>query len=83
MYKFSVEQDSFIVFNTLTVSAYISGTWSFHSVVDDVAELFFWVDVILVVILPVAEVQSTKGVGLDIHIKPCPILQTFHSHLVH
>ena len=58
-------------------------TLSLSSVVDDVSELFLWVDVVLVVTLPVAQVQSAEGVAFNRIIEPCPVFHTFYSHMVH
>ena len=40
-------------------------------------------DVVLVVTLPVAQVESAEGVAFYLLIEPRPVLNTFHSHLVH
>ena len=58
-------------------------TLSLSSVVDDVSELFLWVDVVLVVTLLVAQVESAESVAFNLIIEPCPVLHTFYSHMVH
>merc|ERR1719331_344126 len=56
---------------------------SLSSAVDDVSELFFRVDVVFVVTLPKAQVESAEGVGFNVLIKPRPVHHSCYSHMVH
>ena len=50
---------------------------------NDIPEFLLQMDMFGLVLFLVAEVESAVSVGVNILIKPRPLLQTFHLHLVH
>ena len=50
---------------------------------NDIPEFLLQMDMFGLVLFLVAEVESAVSVGVNLLIKPRPLLQTFHLHLVH